>query len=367
MITLANKRPYKFFSNKISIIFSSIISAISLIAIIFLSFEINSLESIAIPVNASGNVSGDDSDSYVSSTTSEDAKKIIILRTIKDVAIVILSILGTNLMLSLIIQIKSQNDIYDEFITEDLLQNRKFLESMSPEKRKIILKNIEKIDYMADNEVYSDLINTVRDKISKSNYEYYFTFQNTNILCNITNEYIEKEIIRTMKIKSFDKPKTISNFILTKSSSEPINGVKGIEITKLVINGEKQSDKSYEYQEEDNNNVYLKNSQYNKVLKYVLKNDITFYHNKETNIEITYITRVPINDMAYTSRLSVPCKHYEFHFRINGSKKYKLYSRAYGFQDDASNTPAGSRQNEVNFKIENWSFPTDGVFISFNE
>lgn len=268
-----------------------------------------------------------------------------------------------------IIQSKSQNDIYDEFISEDLLQNRKFLQSIGEEKRKLLLRSIEKIDFLGENEVYSELIDNVRDKIVGCQYQIYFTVHNTDIVCSISQGFIEKEIIRTMEIKSFGNNVTFEGFPIAQSTFEVIDGIKGIEIQRLSINGEeKDLINDLKYSEKDSNKTYHKNISYNKMAGYYLKDDITFTHDKPTRIEVTYITRVPLSDTVYTSRLSAPCKKYDFRFRINDSnKKYKLYAQAFGFQENAAKNPASSRVNEVTYVMDTWTFPTDGVFISFSE
>lgn len=118
--------------------------------------------------------------------------------------------------------------------------------------------------------------------------------------------------------------------------------------------------------EDNKDNVYLANVNYNKKGLCCLKGGIVLYNDKPTKIEITYITRVPLNDKVFTSRLSAPCKNFHFHFRIDDSiNNYKIYAQAFGFQDDAMKNPAGSRKNEITYEINDWAFPTDGVFVTF--
>lgn len=359
LTNLANKRPYRFFLHRGSMTLSVLISIISLLVIIALSLKINGIEEPVISVSSNA-------DNPILQQNKESNK--VVLSTLKDVCVVVCSIFGSNFLLSLIIQKKSQNDLYDEFITEDLLQNRKFIKSIPKDNRKILLKSIEEIDFFSENKIYSKLIDSVRDKIAESHYPYYYISHNMDIICSIESNYIEKEIIKTVEIGSFEKCKTIKSFVISKFVLEELSGVKNVEIKKLTINDEnKDIDNCIEYvYNENNDNVYLANVNYNKKGLCRLKDRITFYNDKPTKIEITYTTRVPLSDKVFTSRLSSPCKNYHFHFRIDDSvNNYKIYAQAFGFQDDAMKNPAGSRKNEITYEINDWAFPTDGVFVTF--
>lgn len=341
-------------------VLSILISIISLLFIIVLSFKINSIEESVIPVSSN-------TDNLILHPIKENNK--VILSTLKDVCVVICSIFGANFLLSLLIQKKSQNDLYDEFITEDLLQNKKFIKSMPEDKRKILLKYIEEIDFLGENKIYSELINNVREKIVNYEYFYYFEKNNTHVVCNILSDCIEKKITKTIEVKSFDEDVTFEEFPLAQSTLEPIDGRDSIKITNLKINDKPQNvDDVVGYKKEDSDNVYHKNINYKKRVVGFYKDDMIFYRDKITKIEVVYTTYVPLHDRVYTSRLSAPCKKYDFRFRINDStKQYRLYSQAFGFQEDATKTPAGCQPNEIAYNINDWTFPADGVFITFGE
>lgn len=364
---MTDNRPYKFITNKTSMILSIIIVVLSMIFVLFLNLEINSMEEEVVPALL---ISDEDRDTNLYSFQDDQNKKIW-LSSIKEVLVVLCSILGTNLIVSVIIEKKSQNDLYDEFLTEDLLQNSKFLKSIDKEKRKILLNSLEKIDYIGDNETYSELVNNVREKIISSDYKYYFLSNKTDIDCKITTKYIEKEIIKSVEIRSFEDSYTDENYIITKIASQKIENEPNIEIKKIVINGTTQNiNNEIEYIDttanDDAYNVYYDNINYTIRGHYRLRNKITFYNNRTTTIQFNYITRVPLTDKVYSSRLSVPCKNYHFRFKIdNFNTNYKINAQAFGFQDDAMKNPAGSRKNEVTYEINDWLFPYDGVFVTF--
>ncbi len=364
LVDLANKRPYKFFINKETVFLSVIIFFLCFVVVFILSSKINEIEEIAIPTYISSDKS--DKDTNILQKRLEEK---VILCTIKDILVVICTILGTNFLLSLLIQKKSQNDLYDEFLTEDLLQNKKFIESMPENNRKILLKYIEKIDYLGDNEIYSELISNVRDKIVNYKYKYYFETNNTSIICTILPDCIEKKITKTYEAKSFKKEELFDEFPFAQSSLEPIEGRRSIEITSLKINDEiKDVSKFIDYKTKDSENIYHKNSNYTKKIIGFYKDPMKFYSDKTTKVEVVYTTYVPLRDRVYTTRLSAPCKKYDFRFRINDStKQYILHSQAFGFQEDATKTPAGCQPNEISYTINDWTFPADGVFITFNE
>lgn len=366
---MANNRPYKFTTNKTSIILSIIIVVISIFFIFFLNVEIKNIEEEAVPVSLI--TDENNSNLYFSQNNQDNINKKVWLSSIKEVFVVLCSILGTNLIVSVIIEKKSQNDLYDEFITEDLLQNPKFLKSIDKEKRKTLLNSLEKIDYMGENKPYSELVNNVREKIINSDYKYYFLSSKTDIICKICPKYIEKEIIKIVEIKSFNDSYTDENYIITKIASQKIANKQSIEIKKLVINDFSQDiNNDIEYidttTKDDAYNIYYDNINYTIRGHYRLKKPITFYNNITTTIQINYVTRVPLTDKVYSARLSVPCKEYHFRFKIDDSTaNYKINAQAFGFQDDAMKNPAGSRKNEVSYEMNDWIFPSDGVFITF--
>lgn len=368
---MINKRPYKFTTNAVSMILSVIIVVLSMLFILFLNVEIKSMENEAVPA-ISTNTNEDNSYSF--QNAQYDINKKIWLSSIKEVLVVICSIFGTNLIVSVIIEKKSQNDLYDEFITEDLLQNFKFLKTIDKEKRKILLNSLEKIDYMGENETYSELINNVREKIINSNYKYYFMSNKIEITCKICPKYIEKEIIKYIEVRSFNDSYTDENYIITKIASQKINNKQNIEIKSLFINDISQDIKNdIEYFDTttqkdayDAYNLYYNNINYTRRGYYRLKRPITFYNNRTTTIRITYITRVPLTDKVYSARLSVPCKEYRFRFKIDDSTtNYKINAQVFGFQEDAMKNLAGSQKNEISYEIKDWLFPSDGVFVTF--
>lgn len=367
---MTNKRPYRFITNKISIILSIIIVVLSTILILFLNVEIKSIEEESVPTLLI-NDETKDTNLYSLQNNQDDINKKIWLSSIKEVLVVLCSIFGTNLIVSVIVEKKSQNDLYDEFLTEDLLQNPKFLKSIDKEKRKILLNSLERIDYMGENETYSELVNNVREKIINSDYKYYFISSKIDITCKICSKYIEKEIIKFVEVRSFNESYTDTNFIITKIASQKINNKQNVEIKKLFINNIPQDiENDIEYfdttSKDDAYDVYYDNINYTRRGYYRFKKPITFYNNNTTTIQIVFVTRVPLTDKVYSARLSVPCKEYHFRFKIDDSStNYKINAQAFGFQEDAMKNPAGSQKNEISYEIKDWLFPSDGVFVTF--
>lgn len=364
MANLANKRPYKFGFRLDSMGLSIIITILATLLTFLLIFEINEIDEIAIPAYANS-----DESNINMSALQENSSKKFWLSIFKDICTVAVSILGTNLLLNLIIQKNSQNNLYDEFIIE-LLQNKDFLGSIPEDKRKILFKNIEEMDFLGENKIYTELINNVREKIVKSHYPFYYVSNNIDIICTLKPDCIEKDIIKTIEICSFEKSKKIEQYKISKFTLESLNEEKPVEIKKITINGKsKDINRCVEYTNSENeDNVYFANVNYNTQVLCCLKDEITVYNDKPTKIEINYITRVPLNDKVYIYRLTDPCKKFHFHYRIKDSnKKYKIHAQAFGFQDNAMKNPAGSRENEITYDIGDWAFPTDGVFVAFYE
>lgn len=95
MIGLVNKRPYKFFVSKSSAVLSIIIIILSLSAIFILDLGINTIEGNAVPVSTFENNYQTGNNSYNSN------KDKVFLSSVRDIFVVVCSIFGTNLLLSI--------------------------------------------------------------------------------------------------------------------------------------------------------------------------------------------------------------------------------------------------------------------------
>ena len=302
----------------------------------------------------------------------EQINKKTIFETIYDISIVVFSATGVSFFMGLFIEKNEKNKLYYEILTNDLLSDKKFIQTLNKDKQLSLINNLERINFFGGNETYLAMYNSVRDKISNGNYDYYFTSHSIDVSCSINSQksYIKKEIIRSVKLRSFEKNKNISNYVITSCSSKKIDddNVKHFELKSVKINNKNINiKKDIQYSENNEINDYLKNCDFNTSSSYILKNDLKLKNDQDTLIEIKYITRVPLNDNSYSVRLRRPCKEFNFLFRIKDANKCNIYSQAYGFHDDARNTPAGAKDNEIKYYFNDWIFPEDGVFLVFSQ
>lgn len=288
---------------------------------------------------------------------------------VKDVLIVLLSILGTNLILSFIIEVKKNNKLYDDFIANDLLCEGKFLKSLEKNQRDKIHKEIEKIDFFENNKIYSNMYDNIKNKIINTNYDCYYENYTADVTCNIKKDegYIEKNEIISFDIYSIDKQKILSNYMLRRVTTALISNKEAFEWLEIKINGNSIDVKNDVNQRCENvKDGYDRISRYEKIITYTLNKKLSLRQNKPVKIELYSISRTPLNDKVYSYRLKKPTNKFKFRFTIVDLETHKLHLSAYGFQDDARDTPFRSLKNGVVCELKDWIFVNDGVVVSFD-
>ena len=118
------------------------------------------------------------------------------------------------------------------------------------------------------------------------------------------------------------------------------------------------------------NEVYNEKSGYSKRIIVKYNRSLNISPDKETLIEMRNITRVPINDIAFTCRLKFPCHKFSFSYRIIGenASNYRLNARAFGFAESGKSAPnRHDDEPEISISFDNWVFPHDGVAVTMLE
>ena len=330
---------------------------ISLVCIVIFSIKVNDMSTV--PINELENA---------------DRVTRTVFLVLIDVLTVVCSITGTNLLTSLLIQINIQNQAYKDFVVDDFFSDETFLKSLSKEQREDIQHKIERIDCPDDDPLYFDYVNSFCKKLYEEKSETFLEHLEINISCIVSENIITKEITQIHKIRSFKNEACVKNYQLLKSSTQKIDGKKVIDLKKVSIDGQSLDVNKDIYNDDDYNDDPLGELKgYNRTYRFRLKQSLRVKHDNPTTIMFSYKTQTYKDDMNYSYRLKMPCKSFDFNFKIcdeNDPKKtFKIVSRIYGIQYDIHKPGSGYGRegNEVKYHLDTWGAKRDGVSLSFSE
>lgn len=296
-------------------------------------------------------------------------KEINVIDTIKNVLLVIDTFLFTSFFSSLLIDIKNKNSVVSELLVDDLFVSNEFYDLMAEENKMKVLSALEKNIYFNQCNVLEDMYHYTKETIGETidSTEYYFESCKVDAQCNITNSIIEKRIIKTVRICPYKAIHNLNEYPIVSCSYIENSSYIPIEIKKLHIAGNEIALNQKNIREENVDFELGLESQcgYNKKKRLIYNNTINLSSKKATEIKVEYITRTPITDRVYTFRLIAPCKAFSFDFYFKqGNEHYTISPIAYGFVDDANETPnAAEDQSRTKVSFDNWIFPCDGVAI----
>lgn len=300
------------------------------------------------------------------SISKNNIKDIATLKTVQNILLTVVSIFSTNLILSALIEVHSKNALITEIINNDIIASPDFYNSMSNENKEKIYKALEK-NLFTDRLITNEMFVNIRKKLNEIMDDYYFESCEYIIICNVKDDYIEKEITKKVSIRSYDNEFSIKDFCVGNVSSKTIQGVETFKLLSLIINNERINLDKYvknipgkisnleDQNEYDINETYI----YNKVLK--------IFNKKPTTIVVKSKTRTTIDDKNSTFRVTKPCKSFSLNYTVNQSDKYRLAVDAFGFLDDADDSTNSSAKSNINIKFKDWIFKYDGVVVSIIE
>lgn len=290
---------------------------------------------------------------------------LVALKTIKDIFVVISSIFGTNLLLSILIDIRSKNQIVTDIIENDVISSPEFYNKMDDEKKIKMLNALEKHLYYKNMNV-QEIFNEIRKKLNNKIKDYYYESCKYIVSCCIYDTYIEKEIIREVTIKSYDKKYQAKEFCIGRFSSKEVDGKKSYELKSLKINDE---------QTDLDNDIELvpceilgleEQNEYNISYRIIYKKPIMFYNDNDhnTTLVVKCLTRTTIDDKCSTFRVAKPCKNFALDYTLQQQTKHRLTVDAFGFLDDAKKSLNNNSKNNVHITFDNWIFENDGVVVT---
>ena len=305
--------------------------------------------------------------SVFGSTTEENSLLLPTLTSIRDVVLVVLSILGTCFFTAWIIEVRSRNEMYDSHLSNDILGNPEIYRNMDESTQKEMLSILENILLFRDKPHLSGMYENIKEKfITLSSEEYYYDDCRYTVNCTITQEGILKSITRTIRIKSYDASCKISSIPLVTWSGSKLSGnVVPFKFSSATLDGKAIEQDKIGIIEKTPDQVVSVNSGYDLKYTYFYKPELELFDDKIRTISVSYNTVVPLDDIVYTCRANVPCRSFTVDFRVCAPDNYKVLARAFGFFDSAVHSPIVEDDRQISVSFNDWIFPQDGVVITF--
>lgn len=294
------------------------------------------------------------------SVTDKNMEHIARLETIKDVLVVILSICGTNLLLNVLIEVHSKNAFLTEIVNNDIIACPEFYDNMSCENKEKVYKAL---DQNLNYEQMQDMFANIKSKMNMLMHDYFFESCEYFVICDIYEDYIEKEITKKVVIKSHEETYMIKDFCVGNVSSKLINGKKTFELLSVKIN-DSNIDINTQFKRVTQKTGNLdEHNEYDTSESYIYKKVLKISHQHPTTITVKCKARTTIDDKLSSFRVTKPCKSFTLNYTINQADKYRLAVDAFGFLDDADDSTNNSSNASVNIRFKDWIFQYDGVVV----
>ncbi len=309
---------------------------------------------------------------YVLITFFEKTKEISAIWIIlSQFLLVFISVFGTNLILSILIENKSKNAMFTDFMANDIIASPEFYNNMSDDnKRKMLDAIFLSTDFKGNHDLLK-MTKTIQQKLLEIDKDYYFENCDYNISIEDKGSYFEKTITRQITMCPYSKELQIDNFSFMKVCLIEDQAIKPFTWQSIKI-----SDSSHCTEVDINSDIEVREALktddisekngYNFAKEYIYKKPIVIKKDSQhrTSITLSYIVRCPKNDIFSTYRTAAPCKKFSVKCVISPADSYKLYTSAFGFMDNAGSSANNGRDNEINISLKDWAFVEDGVAIA---
>lgn len=285
----------------------------------------------------------------------------------KEYALIFLSVFASAFVSAVFIERNNSNKIVEEIFANDVFTSERFWHMFTEDERQKALETLDGLSHFGGNIVKGEMYNAVKRKINSfegSKSAFYYEEYYLDVSCTITEKYIEKRIIKTAKIRTFDKRKSVPNFVLLSLSSPKSEGYTVAEIATMRLNGSPVDGGNIQMQQSiDCTDKMAEKRGYKCHTTFTYMPVIDFSSKKTQTIEVEYITRCPLNDLVYSCRMPCACKRFDFKFAVN-TDGYVLNPVAFGFIDDAKDSPNHTEDRKnVSLRFNDWIFPQDGVCV----
>ncbi len=289
---------------------------------------------------------------------------LVTINTVKEILIGIISVIGIDLIFSLVTEVRSNNKMLSDFFKEDIISSPDFYLSLEPETRQKMLKALEQAQYYNDNEplymVHSNVIKKLQDYKKD---DYYF--EKCEYIVRVTDrgDFFEKRIVRNIRLKSYDHNKVIKYFRLGRITCAGENNDK-FQISEVVVNKNPIAKSRIIKSETDVEDKLNKKNGYKKEITYSL-DKIKLSKDTDVTISVKIITVCPKDDLVSAFRATVPCKNFSVDYVIEDPEnKYRVVAHAFGFMDHADSYPNNHKDNGVKIELNGWTLRDNGITIT---
>lgn len=296
-------------------------------------------------------------------TDSVDVMKIAALQTIKEVLLIIISLFGANLFLNLLIECKAQNALVTDIIMNDVIATPEFYSTLSEAKQKSMYNALERTLYFKY-DISHNMYQDIRDKLLTNINDYYFCKCHFAVSCNVFDSYIEKEVTRSLSLKSYEDAYIIHNYGFGQFTSKTVSGLKSCEIKSVEINGQQVPHTDYTMTSGARIHNLAEQNQYDCSIEYIYNKPITINSKTETLLCVKYVTRTSKDDRISTFRVAKPCKNFSLTYSVKQHEKYRIAVDAFGFLDNADDSANDASDSNVNICFSDWIFKYDGVTVA---
>lgn len=283
---------------------------------------------------------------------------------LRDISLVISTILLTAILTGLLIEVRTKNDIYADAVLQDVVANPVFYKEFSHQTKQAMLYELERELLFSNNASILEMYGSIKRKLSTVNKDgYYFSECNYHVVCSIQDDIITKEINRTIRLRSYDPQYTIQDLTVLNWTGPNHPDSDHFQLISIQYNSVTTT--NYEIVDVEPPSDVDSFCGYSISHQCKFTQEIELSSDADTRISVCYVTRVPISDNIYTCRSSVPCKNFSVDVFLENTPNYKLNAVAFGFLDSAKHSPATITDREVRISFDDWVFNKDGVSIVF--
>lgn len=291
------------------------------------------------------------------------AEKMAIYKTIKDVLLVIVSVTGVNLFSSMLIEVNCKNNYLSDIMNNDIISSPEFYNNMSEINKTKVCDALERSLFF-NYEITHEMYKCIRNKLKENLGEYYYTKCSYSVTCSIYDNYIEKEVTRITRIRSYENTQKQKRFHISSFCSKKIDGFKQYEIKSLEINGRKIKKDDIDEIITENQGSLDEQNGYEYFVEYFYKKVLCLNYKQDTVITLKYITRTTNDDRMSTFRVGCPCKNFDLFYTIKQPGNYRIAVSAYGFLDDADSSSTNtSSPSDITITFNDWIYKFDGVTV----
>ena len=288
-----------------------------------------------------------------------------VLLVLKEVLVVVFSIIFTTLLTTWLVEVDTRNKMYRDIICNDFLASDEFYSSLSEENQKSMLENLERNHYFKGSVEKEQMYHSITEKLHNTEKNLYYNDCEYYITCKINRTMVEKKVKRVVKLRSFTTEETLENYTLISSTYGSKDGIKPMELHECKINDKAIPMSDITPEDVQVTKESLKNCGYDTCRTYKYNGPIKIHPDKDTVLTLAYTTYVDISDSSYACRVKYPCKNFSLTFNLDGTsaKNYALSAHAFGFIDDAGKSTNGANRSAVTIKFNDWIFDSDGVAV----